>query len=369
MASDISPQQNSSDSATDRLASWLIPNEENRVTSLLVYLHLLVFVAMVVSGVDAISPSGHNLLRWGANFKASTLNGEAWRLLTSVFTHSGFLSLLVNMLALLCIGTILEPLLGRISFLLVYVVSGICGSVLSLWWHDLSITAGAAGAIFGLYGVFLALMLPGNSLPKESPLLLLLTTAIFIVYNLAYDVKDGIDNASHVGGLISGFMMGLMLLPSLKSPDYPVLLRANLFIVLLVFSLGIYSFYSYAPDSVARYESVMQKFTANEAIAMKAYRNPAGVNDHQWRKQLSKVGIEHWNRNLALLDGLTDLPEPLAGHVNHLRHYCILRRSVFRMRANSIGQQTDQYEEQIRNTNLEIEGILMELRKNRGREL
>jgi len=193
MTSGFSPRHNSGESVMHRITSWLIPNKENRVTTLLVYFHLLIFMVMMVSGVDAISPSGRHLLQWGANFKASTLNGEAWRLLTSVCMHSGFLSLLVNMLALLCIGAVLEPLLGRVAFLLVYVVSGICGSVLSLWRHDLSITAGAAGAIFGLYGVFVALMLPGSSLPKESPLTLLLTTAIFIVYNLAYDVKDGID--------------------------------------------------------------------------------------------------------------------------------------------------------------------------------
>jgi rhomboid protease GluP len=281
MTSGRSPQHNSSESVIQRITSWVTPNEENRVTTLLVYFHLLIFMVMVVSGVDAISPSGRHLLQWGANFKASTLNGEAWRLLTSVFMHSGFLSLLVNMLALLCIGAVLEPLLGRIAFLLVYVLSGICGSVLSLWWHELSITAGAAGAIFGLYGVFVALMLPENSLPRTSPLLLLLTTTIFIVYNLAYDVKDGIDNAAHIGGLISGCIIGLMLLPSLQLPDYPVIRRANVAIVVLVFTLGIYSFYTYAPDSVARYEGVMKEFTANESIAMKAYRNPEGVSDHQ----------------------------------------------------------------------------------------
>jgi rhomboid protease GluP len=369
MQSDYFPRQNSGASWTNRFTSWLVPDADNRVTSLLIYFHLLVFTAMVVSGVDAISPSGQNLLRWGANFKASTMNGESWRLLTSVFTHSSLLSLLVNMLALYCIGSVLEPLLGRISFLLVYIIAGICGSVLSLWWHDLSITAGAAGSVFGLYGVFVALLMPGRALPKESPILLLFSTAIFIVYNLAYDVKDGIDNASHIGGLMSGFVMGLMLLPSLSAPGYTAILRANLLIILMVFSVGIYAFYQYAPDSVARYEEVMKQFAANEAIAMKAYRNPEGLNNHQWRKQLSQVGIEHWNRNLTLLDGLDRLPEPLASHVNQLRHYCVLRRSVFRMRANSIGQNTDQYEEQIRNTNLEIEGILMDLRKVRGKEL
>ncbi|MES2732907.1 MAG: rhomboid family intramembrane serine protease, partial [Bacteroidota bacterium] len=168
----ITPQQHS-DSVPNGFLARLIPNEANQVTTILFYLHLLVFLAMVVSGVDAVEPSGQQLLRWGANFKASTLNGEEWRLLTSVFIHSGLLPLLVNMLALWCIGALLEPLLGHRFFILAYVVSGVCGSVLSLWWHDLSITAGAAGAIFGLYGIFLALMLPGNSLPKESPIALL----------------------------------------------------------------------------------------------------------------------------------------------------------------------------------------------------
>jgi rhomboid protease GluP len=245
----------------------------------------------------------------------------------------------------------------------------VCGSVLSLWWHDLSITAGAAGAIFGLYGVFIALLLARSSLLKESPLIFLITTGLFLVYNLAYDVKDGIDNAAHVGGLLSGFVLGLMLFPSIHSPDYPAIRRVNLFIILVVFSLGIYLSYTYAPDAVARYEAVMKQFAANEILAMKAYRNPEGLNDHQWRKQLREAGIERWNKNLALLDGLEGLPEPLSSHVNQLRHYCVLRRSVFRMRANSISQNTDRYEEQIRNTNLEIEAILMELRKGRSKEL
>ncbi|MES2730463.1 MAG: hypothetical protein V4714_01900, partial [Bacteroidota bacterium] len=214
-----------------------------------------------------------------------------------------------------------------------------------------------------------ALMLPGNSLPKESPIALLLTTSLFIIYNLAYDIKDGIDNASHVGGLLSGFIIGLMLSPTLNAPDYPAARRANLIIILLVFSLGIYLAYTFVPDAVARYEGVMKQFAANEKVAMKAYRNPKGLTDYQWKRQLRDNGIDRWNDNLALLVSLDGLPEPLASRLNQLSHYCVLRRSVCRLRINSISQNTSQYEEQIRNTNLEIEALLMDLRKDRGKEL
>lgn len=350
-------------------SSLLIPRSGHWVTPLLIYIHLLIFTAMVISGVDAFSPSGESLLRWGANYKAITLNGEAWRLLTSVFIHSGLLPLLVNLFALLYIGTLLEPLLGRVALLTTYVVAGISGSVLSLWWHELSISAGAAGAIFGLYGVFIALLLLRNFLLKESSVVFLISTGIFLVFNLAFDLKDGIDNAAHAGGLISGFGIGLMLSVSLKDADYPMLRLANLLAVVFTFALVIYVAYRHVPDDIARYEGVMKVFKANEATALEIYRNPQHWGKHEWRRQLRDKAMKGWNENIQLLDGLDDLPEPLANRVNLLRHYCELQRTVFRMRINSINKNTAQYEEQIRNTKREIEDILMDLNENQARVL
>ncbi|MBC7922243.1 MAG: rhomboid family intramembrane serine protease [Ferruginibacter sp.] len=344
----------------------IIDNSEG--TRWLLGLHLLVFAAMLVSGVDATAPDNQSLIRWGANFKARTLSGEEWRLLSSVWIHDGLVPLLVNLVALLFVGAAVEPVLGRGFFLLVYGLSGVFGSVMNLWGNDLAPSAGASGAVFGLYGVFVVLLLSGRFLSKTSPLALLLTTGLFVVYHLARDVQDGVDNTTHVGGLLSGLLLGAMWLPSLHAPDFPAVHRANLGLVLGVYALGTYLTYRQVPDAIVRYEGVMKQVAVNEKAALEVYRNAEGLSTYQWRKQLVKNGIRRWNENLTLLEGLAGLPQPLRGRVDRLRHYCSLRRSVFRMRANAIIQKTGRYEDQIRNTNLEIEGLLLELRTEKGRE-
>jgi rhomboid protease GluP len=185
------------------------------ITPIIVYLNLLIFVIMLLSGIDFIYLKGEDLLNWGANFRPYTTYGEWWRLLSSTFLHSGLLHLLANMFGLLFIGIFLEPLLGRTKFLTVYLLTGILASCASLWWHEATISVGASGAIFGLYGIFLALLLTKNFPPDFGPIFLV-STLVFIGYNLLMGTGGGIDNAAHIGGLLSGFVIGLILYPMLK---------------------------------------------------------------------------------------------------------------------------------------------------------
>ncbi|MBI3240404.1 MAG: rhomboid family intramembrane serine protease, partial [Flavobacteriia bacterium] len=134
------------------------PVEGYFITPILVNLNLLIFIAMIVSGANIILPDNDTLLNWGANFRPSTLDGEWWRIITNCFLHIGIIHLLMNMYALIYIGMLLEPILGKLRFLSAYLFTGIMASLASLWWHDLTISAGASGAIFGMFGVFLALL-------------------------------------------------------------------------------------------------------------------------------------------------------------------------------------------------------------------
>src|SRR5206468_1493030 len=104
---------------------------------------------------------------------------------------------------------------GRIKYAIIYLVTGILASAASLWWHDATVSIGASGAIFGLYGVFLALLLT-KIYPKEFSKPFLASTLIFVGYNLVMGLTGGIDNAAHIGGLVSGFIIGLILYPQLK---------------------------------------------------------------------------------------------------------------------------------------------------------
>lgn len=191
------------------------PKEGYFVTPILVYTNLAIYILMVVSGLGFISFKGEDLLQWGANYGLLTKGGDWWRLLTNTFLHGGFIHVLANMYGLLFVGTFLEPILGKTKLLTAYLLCGILASVASIWWYDATVSVGASGAIFGLYGLFLAFMLT-KVFPKEFSNAFLFSTLVFIAYNLLMGLVGGIDNAAHVGGLLSGFVVGMILRPTIN---------------------------------------------------------------------------------------------------------------------------------------------------------
>lgn len=198
--------------------AFFLPKKGFYITPIIMDLNILIFIIMVFSGLGFISFKAADLLAWGANFKPLTTNGEWWRLITNTFLHGGLIHLLANMYGLLFVGIFLEPRLGRTKFAIIYLTTGILASIASLWWHNATVSIGASGAIFGLYGVFVALLLT-KVFPKDFSKAFLTSTLIFIGYNLLAGFTGGIDNAAHIGGLISGFIIGLILYPQLKRDE------------------------------------------------------------------------------------------------------------------------------------------------------
>lgn len=205
----------SNDNEVKEFIDFLKPKEGYFITPIIIYLNILIFVIMVFAGLGFISFKGQDLLAWGANFRPSTTNGEWWRLLTSTFLHGGLMHLIANMYGLLFVGIFLEPLLGRTKYLTAYLLTGILASCASLWWYDATVSVGASGAIFGLYGLFLVLHLT-KIFPPSFSKAFFTSTLIFIGYNLLMGLTGGIDNAAHIGGLLSGCVVGLILYPTLK---------------------------------------------------------------------------------------------------------------------------------------------------------
>ena len=165
---------------------------------------------MVFSGIDIISPNGKELLEWGANRRAETTNGNWWRLLTSMFLHGGIMHLLLNIYGLVLVALFLEPKLGRKNYTILYILSGVCGSLASIWWYPNTVSAGASGAIFGLYGAILGLLLT-NAFPKDGKKGILIMIGVYVLINLVWGLTGGIDNAAHIGGLLSGAILGIIL--------------------------------------------------------------------------------------------------------------------------------------------------------------
>lgn len=203
------------DTDLKEMLEFFIPKKGFFVTPIIIDLNLLVYIAMVISGLGLMSFKGSDLLSWGANFKPLTTDGQWWRLLTSTFLHGGLMHILANMYGLLFVGIFLEPLLGTKKYAFVYLLTGILASVASIWWYDATVSVGASGAIFGLYGFFLACLLL-KVFPPDFGKAFLLSTLVFVGFNLLMGFTGGIDNAAHIGGLLSGFILGLIMSRQLK---------------------------------------------------------------------------------------------------------------------------------------------------------
>lgn len=179
----------------------------------LILLNVAAFLLMSLGGVSLIDPSSDSLIRWGADYGPLTLNGQSWRMLTSLFLHFGVIHLLVNMVVLANIGLFMETLSGSRAFVTLYLVAGLAGSTASLAWHPWTVSAGASGAIFGLYGALLGFLLRYRDSIEPGELAPLAKGAIvFVGYNLLYGLfRPDVDLAAHVGGLVAGLLLGLFL--------------------------------------------------------------------------------------------------------------------------------------------------------------
>ena len=196
------------DTPRPSLKSWF-----QCATIVLIALNVLVFLMMVLQGVSVFNPTADSVLRWGADYGPLTLHGQWWRMVVSTFLHFGLIHLLFNMFVLFSIGLFMESLAGRVPFVVLYLVCGLGGSAASLAWHPSIVSAGASGAIFGLYGALLGFLVRHRgSIPAESLASLRKGALTFIGYNLLYGLRPGVDMAAHLGGLATGFVLGLFLI-------------------------------------------------------------------------------------------------------------------------------------------------------------
>jgi rhomboid protease GluP len=126
-----------------------------------------------------------------------------------MFVHIGIIHIAVNMLSLVSLGRLLESFIGRWRFLLLYLLTGICSSAVSTWFHEVP-AAGASGAIFGLFGIFVAIVTT-NLIEPSARKKMLRSIATTILLNAVIGLWAGIDNSAHIGGFLSGMIGGYLI--------------------------------------------------------------------------------------------------------------------------------------------------------------
>lgn len=184
------------------------------VTVALVAANLLVFVLMARVQWSPWSLSHADPLAWGANFGPATQDGQWWRLLSAAFVHFGFIHVSVNMWALWDVGRLLERVLGRWRYALLYLGAGAVGNLLSLAVQgNVRVTGGASGAIFGLYGALIVFLWRERRQIAPDEFRWLFTVALaFSALMLALGFFiPAIDNAAHGGGFLAGALLGSLL--------------------------------------------------------------------------------------------------------------------------------------------------------------
>ncbi|PIN08499.1 Rhomboid family protein [Handroanthus impetiginosus] len=157
-------------------------------------------------------PSSSTLEKLGALEWNKIVHGnQAWRLITCIWLHAGVIHLLANMLSLVFIGIRLEQQFGFIRVGVIYLLSGIGGSILSSLFIRTSISVGASGALFGLLGAMLSELLTNWTIYTNKAAALF-TLLVIIAINLAVGILPHVDNFAHIGGFLSGFLLGFVLL-------------------------------------------------------------------------------------------------------------------------------------------------------------
>jgi len=224
-------------------------------TYVLVGINCAVFVLMVLSHVSPLSPTTDQLVFWGADYGGFVLQGDWWRLVTAMFVHAGIIHLGLNMWCLWNLGLLGEPLLGPVGLVAAYLLTGLAGDLLSIAVNPQIVGVGASGAIFGIAGV-LILLLKSPLLPVPPAELKRLRQSViyFAAINLVLGLGTSVfnspvktDNMAHLGGFISGLLIGMPLLPRIGAArdrfarrQWITFSAATLVLLLLAFGVNAY---------------------------------------------------------------------------------------------------------------------------------
>ena len=176
---------------------------------LLLSVNILFFIAMSFAGG---STNSDVLIDFGAMYGPYLAAGQYWRLVTAMFIHVGIFHLGFNSIGLWIFGRMAETLFGSPKFVLIYVLAGLCGAVVSYIFNPIAIAAGASGAIFGVLGALAAFFLTMYKDPNARKNLygLLGLAALNLIFGF---LSEGIDNWAHMGGFVAGFFLGYFLTP------------------------------------------------------------------------------------------------------------------------------------------------------------
>jgi rhomboid protease GluP len=230
-------------------APWVQRESSVSLTKVILGANAMLFVAMVIyatiqAGTFSMDFTGQQVVHFGANFGPYTLSGQWWRLLTYMFLHADLWHMAFNLWCLWNLGSLCESLYGSWTTGTVYLITGVAGGLASVGWHPMIPSVGASGAIFGLAGALIASLYLGEfNLPSYVIQSNLKSLLFFAGFNILFGVSAigdlvgiHVDNACHLGGLVSGLILGASI--ALFAPGHNQPARRAGILVFMVLILG-----------------------------------------------------------------------------------------------------------------------------------
>ncbi|MBL0742781.1 rhomboid family intramembrane serine protease [Chryseolinea lacunae] len=303
-------------------------------TYVLMGLNLLAYAALAFHQQNPMLDAPADVLatlHTGANFNPFTLGGEPWRLITSMFLHFGVIHLLMNMYALYVLGNDLEPAIGSVRFTLVYFICGIGAGLASLLFNLYANSAGASGALFGLFGYRLGAELIGSYHDRQRLSTVIINFIIFVVVNTFISLSFSVDLAAHVGGCVVGLALAVLHF------RFKVLYDSRMLaVVLLVFPLTLFAL----PKDEVRYYQLFQRVLGNENRTSNLFRDVR--SDEALADSLHGV-LATWKNIQQNLHALPAVPAELAYDTAVLKQYIAVREDETAYRINLIERESYVY--------------------------
>lgn len=314
-------------------------------TESIILLNVAVFLLMSAThgwklgGFDSTT-----LLRWGAENGRTLYQGQWWRLLSAMFLHMNIVHLALNMFVAYQVGKTVERLYGSLDFVALYLFSGVAGFFISLLIHPELTVVGASGAIFGLYGgLFIFLLEEEKDFASDVRQYLRSGAAGFCIYNLFYGLRaPNVDVSAHVGGLLGGLCMGLLLVRPMDArerakPEIRHLTVAVLSATAVVCGLGVVinsylklQVQNYAFIDVVNAMATTDLQVGRRLIKLNSDVNSGNVTRSQAANEIEQVLIPALNRTTtALSDPAFDgkLNGKFVDEQQSLLKYVALRRN------------------------------------------
>ena len=181
-------------------------------------MNILVFIIFTVIGS---TEDVYFMLDHGACYTPAILQGEYYRLFTGMFLHFGLYHLIYNMICLIFLGDLLETVVGSVKYLMIYLIGGLAGNVLSLVLEmrsgEYAVSAGASGAIFAVIGALLYIIIRNKGRLGDITLRRMAMMAALSILQGFMDT--GTDNVAHIGGFFGGFLLAVLLYHKRKEKE------------------------------------------------------------------------------------------------------------------------------------------------------